>query len=669
MAARLDTRALTLARDRFLGTGAWPRDVAIRPEIVASWSRCALSGIDPERARGAPISDVDAEGRMWHAAEPVLKDLRDQLTDTPTGILLSDRGGRVLYRHSSDDATARAWDASDVALGCHLGETVAGTNGVGTVLEIEAPLLISGAEHFLTKLQPFTCAGGPIRHPITHQLLGAICVSARAQRSSPLMRPFVLAAVREVERRLYLDSSRAERLLLEHFLAADKRAGRALIVVNERMVISSPPAARLLGDVEQGLLWEHASETIHRRTARESDFTLPDGRILHTRCTTIVDGGEVVGALIELDVPQDRERDRARRLPTDPARGEARGGARARTHGRGRVKREDPAPCPQLAELAGSSRAWRTVLRQAASFSADTLPLLLRGERGVGKHSLLKALFAGQRAAGTLRVFDAALQPIEGAAWLREVRAATTAGSDCELLALRNVETLHADVAQTLGALLDAIGDDGPRVVATLTDAPPAGSERTERRGGTSGTGGTGSTRGTDGTSGTGGTSGRPEQDGDAQPAAQLIERLGVATVTLPPLRDRLEDLPELVATLTRRHTAGAIEPRWRPDALQTLSRLDWPANVRELENVVRRVLATRRSADIRAEDLPDDVRGRAPRRKLLYLERVELEAIMTALQRTGGNKAQAAQLLGISRATLYRKLRSLGLDLDKTVF
>jgi transcriptional regulator of acetoin/glycerol metabolism len=242
VASDVDSRVLTLARDRFLGTGAWPTDVAIRPEIVDSWSRCALSGIDPDLTRPAPPADVHADGRMWRAADAVLKELREQLADTPTGMLLSDRSGRVLYRHSSDARIARAWEASDVELGAHLGEGVAGTNGVGTVLEIEAPMIVTGAEHFLTKLHSFTCAGGPVRHPITHHLLGAICLSARTEHANPFMRPFALGAVREIERRLYLDSSRDERLLLEHFLAADKRTGRAIIVVNESMVISSPPA-------------------------------------------------------------------------------------------------------------------------------------------------------------------------------------------------------------------------------------------------------------------------------------------------------------------------------------------------------------------------------------------------------------------------------------------
>jgi DNA-binding NtrC family response regulator len=149
-----------------------------------------------------------------------------------------------------------------------------------------------------------------------------------------------------------------------------------------------------------------------------------------------------------------------------------------------------------------------------------------------------------------------------------------------------------------------------------------------------------------------------------------LVDRFAVASVRIPPLRDRIQDLPALLVSLTEKHTElGGRPPRWLPDAVQTLTRLDWPANVRQLENVVRRVLATRGDADIAARDLPEDIRGQAPRRRLSHLERVELDAIMTALHQSQGNKSEAAAFLGISRATLYRKMRTFGVNLERNTF
>jgi transcriptional regulator of acetoin/glycerol metabolism len=133
-------------------------------------------------------------------------------------------------------------------------------------------------------------------------------------------------------------------------------------------------------------------------------------------------------------------------------------------------------------------------------------------------------------------------------------------------------------------------------------------------------------------------------------------------------LRQRTAELAPLIDVLTRKHAPQA-QVRWLSDAIQTLARLEWPGNVRELDNLVRRVLATRRTGDIGARDLPEEIRGRAPRRQLSRIERAELAAITSALQQAGGNKREAADMLGLSRATLYRKVRSYGIGLDRTIF
>jgi sigma-54 dependent transcriptional regulator, acetoin dehydrogenase operon transcriptional activator AcoR len=133
---------------------------------------------------------------------------------------------------------------------------------------------------------------------------------------------------------------------------------------------------------------------------------------------------------------------------------------------------------------------------------------------------------------------------------------------------------------------------------------------------------------------------------------------LGVRAVEIPPLRTRPEDVGPIAAAL--------LGPRrLRPEALQLLERLPWPGNVRELAAVLR---ATR-GAEIGVEDLPADLLAQAARVPTTGLQRVEAEAIARALAGCGGNKLEAARALGISRSTLYRKLRAYGLDLERRAF
>jgi hypothetical protein len=154
-----------------------------------------------------------------------------------------------------------------------------------------------------------------------------------------------------------------------------------------------------------------------------------------------------------------------------------------------------------------------------------------------------------------------------------------------------------------------------------------------------------------------------------AGPADPLLAGFD-AVLEVPPLRSRLDDLPALLTALTARTSEPAAEVRWLPEAVQVLTRLDWPGNVAALDALVRRIVAQfPRGGRVAAADLPPDVVAQAGRRRLATLEQAEARAILTALRDAGGNKDQAAKSLGIARSTVYRKMRALGLDLSSSAF
>jgi two-component system response regulator HydG len=145
-----------------------------------------------------------------------------------------------------------------------------------------------------------------------------------------------------------------------------------------------------------------------------------------------------------------------------------------------------------------------------------------------------------------------------------------------------------------------------------------------------------------------------------------LYYRLNVIAVTAPPLRARREDIPLLVDHFLgiyckKNHRARLVVPR---DVLDKLSEYSWPGNVRELENVIERAAVLCRSDTLRLEDLPDAVaQASAPPPSALSfaigttLEEIEHRLIRETLKSTNGDKSLAAQLLGISTRTIYRKL------------
>jgi Nif-specific regulatory protein len=150
-----------------------------------------------------------------------------------------------------------------------------------------------------------------------------------------------------------------------------------------------------------------------------------------------------------------------------------------------------------------------------------------------------------------------------------------------------------------------------------------------------------------------------------------LYYRIAVVPVQLPPLRERIGDVPFLVAHLLGLIAAarGRPTPRVEPEVLDAFERYPWPGNVRQLENVMRRVSLLAGDATItRAvvesdDDLARMIFDKSPSAgPLLSMVKTEEEQIRRALDAAGGNRDRAARLLGISRATIYRKMREFSL-------
>lgn len=127
----------------------------------------------------------------------------------------------------------------------------------------------------------------------------------------------------------------------------------------------------------------------------------------------------------------------------------------------------------------------------------------------------------------------------------------------------------------------------------------------------------------------------------------------------LPPLSARLTELPALVAAMLRDLGAPA-SVHLTPAALTALSAHPWPGNLRELRAVLRHAVARRSTGGVTVEDLPEQYRAGGTPHQLAPIERAERDAIIGALRQHGGNKLRTARELGISRTTLYAKMRTL---------
>jgi DNA-binding NtrC family response regulator len=155
-----------------------------------------------------------------------------------------------------------------------------------------------------------------------------------------------------------------------------------------------------------------------------------------------------------------------------------------------------------------------------------------------------------------------------------------------------------------------------------------------------------------------------------------LYYRLNTFQIEVPPLRERKEDIPPLVALFVKQFALqlGKSEPAIAPDAFQKLVDYSWPGNVRELQNAMEYAVVLARQDLVGVKELPAEVqlpvalqrteRAAAAPQGVQSLDDVERATILQALAQCHGNKKKAAQLLGIQRPTLYNKMKRYAIEL-----
>ncbi len=151
---------------------------------------------------------------------------------------------------------------------------------------------------------------------------------------------------------------------------------------------------------------------------------------------------------------------------------------------------------------------------------------------------------------------------------------------------------------------------------------------------------------------------------------ADLLYRLQVVPLNLPPLRERGEDIAMMLRHFGREYAQGNAVVRYSKAAMHTLSRHSWPGNVREVMNFCRQMALLHPGQCLQPEDLPADMQPERAAAAHIFelpvsgiqLAQVELDLIRQALGRTGGNRARAARLLGISRDTLLYRIQKYAL-------
>ncbi|MDX2527974.1 helix-turn-helix domain-containing protein [Streptomyces europaeiscabiei] len=605
--------SLRRARELFLEGRELPDGVP--EEIVAAWRRARFFGLRhdvPDSAPEAPGRAADPprnavrpdESALLAAARPVLERLAPAVGTGRTALLLTDERLRVLWATGCAPGDPCCQDLS---------EQVVGNNSAALALRTRRRAEVHGPEHFLDLWQDVSAVSVPVLAPETGRTVGTVTVtSGLCAECAP--HPWALlaeAAAGAVEAALLARSEPAERVLLDAYLRAAREQGQAVVALDGRNRLVSEAAGRLLSPEGLEALERGVAALLRDANGGERPGgaglpgTTEREAVAEADSDTRAEPGSASEAVAVTGVTADSYR---MRLP-DGARCSATVAPVAhRGSVIGAVAVLEPlgagAAVPLrrgVVALAGHSVPWRHAVGRATELARSPEPLLLVGERGTGKTALAHEL------APELLVVDAAEG--EPSLLLDEL-------AEGHALLIRHAERLTQPDTATLNSLLET--HPGAPLLVTYTPGAPPG------------------------------------------PCLQrLLDTLAARSVTLPALRERPEDIRELLNALAPKPAPGQPPLTWTLDALRALEQHPWPGNVTELVHLVRALAEQRRaSGPVRRAELPDAVREGPAARRLSPMEHAERSAILEALRRNGGNKARAAASLGIARATLYRKLR-----------
>jgi DNA-binding CsgD family transcriptional regulator len=271
---------------------------AVRPEITASWQRSIACDLQPDRVRVPYAPEVHTDDRLERAARPVLDRLVEDLDSATMSLLLCDRDGYAVERFPRDRALQARLDRIMVAPGFCYHESRVGTNAVGMALEQRAPSMVTGAEHYADAFARMACAAAPIIDPATSAVLGAVDLTCSVDYAQSLMLVVARQFARAIEQRLVSEKPDADRVLLNCFVDARRRARGALVALNGRAMYTNAPAVKLVRDIDRTLLWDLVSSALFDQPRAALDLPVPAGSLTFVSCESITDGGEVIGALV-----------------------------------------------------------------------------------------------------------------------------------------------------------------------------------------------------------------------------------------------------------------------------------------------------------------------------------------------------------------------------------
>lgn len=632
--------------------------VPIRPEVLEAWERCRGLAVTPFLKVPFRLTDADEIDRrlqrnqeMLQIAGPAIEYLYQFLQDANLFAAISDAEGYLLKIFG--DTTLI--DPNHDILYTVWSEDKMGNNPIGTSIHDDRPLQVSGYEHYCIFPHHFSGAGAPIHAP-DGRIIGAISITHVTSNPHPHTLAMIVMTAYAIELQLrQLEASRATAMAYQHLQVVIDSLSESLLVLDRFGRISMVNGAFLqqLQVNDQELMGRGIQEFLFDPELIRS---ISQGRAFTDAITKLHVGDSAYPCVMTCRPVTVENKQECLLILSDLSRAHKLAS-----------KLKDRQARQTFDTIIGISQPFRRVLDEARRLAATDSNILLLGESGSGKDVLAQAIHnASSRRNGPFI-------PINCGAIQRELIQSELFGYEEGAFtgAKRGGAMGKLEAANGGTVFLDEIGE-------MPIDVQPILLRAIEQRMITR----------------VGGKKFVPldvriiaatnkdlyQEMQSGHFRQDLFYRLNVFTIALPPLRERVEDIPALVNQFVRRmdEKYGKQVTAFTPQAMELLCRYPWPGNVRELQNCVERcvVLAGEPVMDAEllpatvAENLPGTAGGaeplREPRRETLPQppsdERAG-EELLRLLEHFHWNITQVSQYLGVTRATVYRKMKRYHLE------
>jgi transcriptional regulator of acetoin/glycerol metabolism len=625
----------------------------IRPVIYDSWLRSKQYGVATGEAKTILLNMDDLEYRRQKNSDliSIVKPFMDNLYKIVEGsgfyLMLVDADGIILDETGDKEIITESRKYSHLEIGANRTEAFAGTNAIGTCLATGQPIQVWGEEHYMTPHKKYACSAGPIKNH-EGKIIGCLNITGLARNVHTHTLGMVLCAVDGITKEFIIRQTYSEiefktaqtNLILDSILS-----GFIMLDKKDRIININNRALQMLR-LKDNVLGKNIKDLVSIGDARRNEppFAEMQNNIsnveinfyrketglqpLKFNLSVNIDHlrGERV-AIIKLDEPK-QIHSLVRKV----------GGFTAKY---------------TFADIIGSSDALAQTIKLSKRAANSDANVLILGESGTGKELIAQSMHnSGRHSSGPFVVINCGALPkglVESELFGYEGGAFTGANksgqpgkfelADGGTIFLDEIGEMSLDIQASLLRVIQTkeivrIGGKYPKQINVRIIAATNRDLYQEVR--------------------------------NHNFREDLYYRLNVITIKLPSLRERRKDIVDLARFFISCGGGRNFHFNLADDVLPVLMNYSWPGNVRELENMMERAMNLSDGEYISLEHLPDNIlaaAGDTKRPALLEtseqfnLDEVDHTLIMNSLNKTHGNVKKAAELLGISRRTLYRKM------------